>query len=221
MPVPPSPEPSAPPRSLASSRPGLLGRPAGTRSFLILIALGALASALVLVIGSRPLFEMARAREQSNVLTAMNRTQAGRVASIEMRIVPPLPRQGPERVARSHGLEPVASGERLRIGIEPGPRQFTFVLSVDERGRVVPWYPEFGVSLPAPESGAMQYLPDLFELSGHGLERLIVLLTNEPLELDGIRREIALSLSQVGGDITRMPNLTISGDQFHRMLAKR
>jgi hypothetical protein len=179
------------------------------------------ASALVLVIVARPLFDMAREREQANALAARNRSQAGRVAGIGVLIVPPLPRQGPERTARSHGVEPVASGERLRIGIEPGPRQFTFVVSVDERGKVVPWYPEFGVSLPAPESGTMQYLPDLFELSGHGLERLIVLLTNEPLELDGIRREIGVALAQVGGDITRMPNLTISGDQFHRLLAKR
>jgi hypothetical protein len=221
MPAPPSQDPIAAPKTLPSPRRGLLVRPAGTLSFVILIGLGAVASALALIIGARPLFELARSREQSNARSALDRSKAGRAAGIRVVIVPPLPRQGPERVARGQGVEPVASGERLRIGIEPGPRQFTFVLSVDERGRVVPWYPEFGVSLPAPESGTMQDLPDLFELSGHGLERLIVLLSSEPLELDGIRREIALSLARVGGDITRMPNLATAGDQFHRLLVKR
>ena len=203
-----------------AARPGVLKRPAGTQSFLIVIGVGAIASVLALVVGARPLFREARTRERANAAAATDRRKAGRVAGVTVVIAPPLPRQGPERVAREGGIEPLASGERIRIGIEPGPRQFYFVVSVEDGGRVVPWYPELGVSLALPESGAIQYLPEPIELGGRGRERLVVLLTSEPLELDEIRREVAAALSRVGGDITRMPKLTTSGDQFHRMFDK-
>jgi hypothetical protein len=203
------------------SRPGILRRPAGTQSFLIVIGVGAIASVLALVLGARPLFEQARTRAQANATAATDRLKAGRVADITVLVAPPLPRQGPQRLVREGGIERVASGERIRIGIEPGPRQYYFVVSVEDGGRVVPWYPEFGVSLPLPESGAVQYLPEPIELSGRGRERLLVLLTSEPLELDDIRRDVASALARVGGDITRMPRLATSGDQFHRMLVKQ
>jgi hypothetical protein len=200
--------------------PGLLKRPAGTRSFVILFGIGAIACVVALVLGSRPLFEAARTRTLANSNAAADRTRAGRVAAIRVLIAPPAPREGPQRLAVANDIVPVASGERIRIGIEPGPREFYFVISIDAGGHVTPLYPEFGVSLPLPGSGAVQYLPEPIELSGRGQERLTVLLTNEPLEIDDIRRAVAASLSQVGGDITRLPNLAIAGDQFHRLLDK-
>jgi hypothetical protein len=212
--------PGVPEARPAPARPGILKRPAGTQSFLIVIGIGAIASVLALVVGARPLFKEARTRTEANAAAATDRLKEGRVSGITVLIAPPLPRQGPQRLVRAGGIEPVASGERIRIGIEPGPRQFYFVVSVDEAGRVVPWYPEFGVSLALPESGAVQYLPEPIELSGRGRERLLVLLTSEPLELDDIRRDVVTALASVGGDITRMPKLATGGDQFYRMLDK-
>lgn len=202
-------------------------RPAGTRSFLTIIGVGALATIGALVFATRPLFQAARARAREDAAAAALRArEPRRPAGIIVRIAPPLPLEGPQRVATTDAALPdaraelVATGERLRIGIEPGAHGYYFVVSVDEHGRVTPLYPEFGTSLDLPPSSSLQYLPDAIELTGRGQERLIVLLTDVPLELDEIQRAVTRALAQAGGALSRMPKLGIAGEQFHRLFQK-
>ncbi len=56
-----------------------------------------------------------------------------------------------QRTARVDGDEPLAAGERLRIGYQPGGHRYVLSLSVDQRGTVTPLYPETGASLPVPD----------------------------------------------------------------------
>jgi hypothetical protein len=217
----------ASPEAPASTSLGFLRRPAGTRSFLTVIAIGAVATIAALVVGSRPLFEAARARARADAAAAVQRArEPRRRAGIVVRIAPPLPLEGPQRLAAEvipgpdARAELVATGERLRIGIQPGGHAYYFVVSVDERGRVAPLYPEFGTSLDLPPASSLQDLPDAIELTGRGQERLIVLLSDVPLELDEIQRAVTGALARAGGVLSRMPRLAIAGEQFHRLLQK-
>lgn len=218
------PRPPAPVRDDRKRESGFLNRPASTRSFLTAIAVGSVATIAALVIGTKPLFESARARSRADSASALLRAkEPSRSSGILVHIAPPLPLEGPQRVAAGGPEvrpELVATGERLRIAIQPGPRSYYFVVSVDERGRVVPLYPEFGTSLELPTTSNLQYLPDAIELTGRGRERLVVLLTDLPLELDEIQRATTAALAQVGGDIGHMRNLALPGDQFHRLFQK-
>ena len=215
-------------RAARASRPAVapVGRAgfgkgaASTRSFLTVMSIGAAASIAALVVGSRPLFEAARVRTANQAISAANRTKGGHTAQVHVRIAPPLPNENPQRIADADEVESLAPGERIRVGIEPGQRQFYFVVSVDDRGRVTSLYPEFGVSLGLPASDNLQYLPDAIELTGHGRESLIVLMTDQPLEVDDIRNAVKVALTTAGGDLSRMPPLAIAGDQFHRLFAK-
>lgn len=186
-----------------------------------------MATVVALVVGTKPLFEAARARARADAQTAALRAQEPRRrAGIVVRIAPPLPLEGPLRLATDDTArvdapaELVATGERLRIGIQPGSHSYYFVVSVDERGRVTPLYPEFGTSLDLPPASSLQFLPDAIELTGRGQERLIVFLTDVPIELDEIQRAVASALSRSGGSLSRMPKLAVAGEQFHRLFLK-
>ncbi len=52
-----------------------------------------------------------------------------------------------QRTARVDGDEPLAAGERLRIGYQPGGHRYVLSLSIDQRGAVTPLYPEAGRQL--------------------------------------------------------------------------
>ena len=52
-----------------------------------------------------------------------------------------------QRTARVDAPEPLATGERVRIGYQAGAHRYVLSLSVDEHGEVTPLYPEEGASL--------------------------------------------------------------------------
>jgi hypothetical protein len=194
-------------------------RPASTRSFLTVMSVGSLAAVLALVIGVRPLFESARLRhEETAALERSNRTKGAGRAGVMVRVASA--ENGPQRTAGADASEPLAMGERIRVGVRPGPHHFLFAISVDDAGVVTPLYPEVGTSMPLPRGDGLQYLPDSLELIGKGRERLVVLLTDVPLELDDLRRAVAVAFQHAGGDLARLPNLPIAGEQFHRMFVK-
>jgi hypothetical protein len=198
-------------------------RPTSTRSFVTLFSLGAVASVAALVITALPSFEFARLRSAANVERGgPNRIKGDGRAAVTMRIAGP--DDGPQRATVAAGPtaapEPLRPGERIRIGVRPGERHYVFVISIDDQGVVTPVYPEVGTSLPLPPGGELQYLPDSVELTGNGLERLVVLLTDEPMELDSVRHAVANGLRQAGGSLLRLPDLAVEGEQFHRTFLK-
>lgn len=196
------------------------GRPANTPLFVGVFGLGAVVATAALVITARPLFEQARMRTAANEAQGANRTKGGDRdrPAVTVRVAPP--DDGAQRTAAVNGVETLGVGERLRIGVRAAGRRYLFAISVDDQGVVTPLYPEVGISVALPPAADLQYLPDSIELTGRGRERLVVMLTDEPTELDIMKRAAAVAFEKAKGDLARLPDLVLEGDQFHRMFLK-
>ena len=195
-------------------------RPANTTSFLGMFGLGAVVATAALVITARPLFEQARVRTAANEARGTNHIKGGDHDRplVTVRVAPP--DDGAQRTAAVNGVEALGVGERLRIGVRAAGRRYLFAISVDDQGVVTPLYPEVGISVALPPAAELQYLPDAIELTGRGRERLVVVLTDEPTEIDIIKRAVAVAFEKAKGDLAQLPDLVLDGDQFHRMFLK-
>jgi hypothetical protein len=131
---------------------------------------------------------------------------------------------GTQRTAAPGAPEALAPGERVRIGYEPGAHRYLLALSVDDRGTVTPLYPESGRSIPAAKepAGAVHYFPDSVEFTETGTERLIVIMSDRPLEVDAARRAARAAYDKANGDILHLPplELPLPGEQFQRTFIK-
>jgi hypothetical protein len=127
-----------------------------------------------------------------------------------------------QRTARVDGTEPLSAGERLRIGYQTGGHRYLLALSIDERGEVTPLYPEQGPSLivPAGVATATHFLPDSLELTGTGLERIVVVLSDLPVDVQVARQAARAAYDRAGGDLGHLPRLDLPGEQFTRTFAK-
>jgi len=127
-----------------------------------------------------------------------------------------------QRNARVDSTEPLARGERLRIGYQPGGHRYLIALTVDERGVVQALSPEQGASLALPDgaASATRYLPDSWELDGSGAERIIVVLSDQAIDVETARRAARAAYNKAGGNLARMPSLDLPGEQFVRTFAK-
>jgi hypothetical protein len=127
-----------------------------------------------------------------------------------------------QRNARVDSAEPLARGERLRIGYQAGNHRYLIALTVDEHGVVQALSPEQGASVTLPDGtpSATRYLPDSWELDGTGVERIIVVLSDQPIDVDSARRAARAAFSKAGGNLARMPSLDLPGEQFVRTFAK-
>jgi hypothetical protein len=129
---------------------------------------------------------------------------------------------GPQRTASGGAPEALAPGERVRIGYHAGSHRYLLSLSIDDRGQVTPLYPESGRSVPLGKAvgAAPRYLPDSVEFTDAGTERLFVILSDEPIEVDAARRAARAAYERAKGDILRMPALELPGEQFQRTFIK-
>ena len=117
--------------------------------------------------------------------------------------------------------EMLAPGERIRIQYKPGPWSYLLVVSVDEDGVVSPLYPTSGPALPiGQDGGGARMLPDSIEFTGGGLERIIVVMTDEPLTVEEVAAAAREAFDAAEGDLDRLPKLDLPGEQFHRMIIK-
>ena len=129
---------------------------------------------------------------------------------------------GPQRFAAESAPEALAPGERVRIGYQPGPRRYLLSLSIDERGQVTPLYPEAGSSVAVSRAvgEGLRYLPDSIEFTDAGAERLFVILSDQPIDVEAARRAARASFDRAKGDILHMPSLELPGEQFQRTFIK-
>jgi hypothetical protein len=91
-----------------------------------------------------------------------------------------------QRNARVDSAEPLARGERLRIGYSAGGHRYLIALTIDDHGVVQALSPEKGQSLALGDGSekATRYLPDSWELDGAGIERIIVVLSDQAIDVD-------------------------------------
>jgi len=127
-----------------------------------------------------------------------------------------------QRNARVDSTEPLARGERLRIGYQPGTHRYLLALTIDDRGVVQALSPEQGRSLTVPDGAdkATRYLPGSWELDGSGVERIIVVLSDQPIDVATAIRAARAAYDKAGGNFARMPSLDLPGEQFVRSFAK-
>ena len=127
-----------------------------------------------------------------------------------------------QRTASVDATEPLSAGERLRIGYQTGGHRYLLSLSIDEHGEVTSLYPEAGASLavPAGVSSATHFLPDSLELTGTGLERILVVLSDQPIDMAVARQAARAAYDHAGGDLGHLPRLDLPGEQFTRTFAK-
>ena len=87
---------------------------------------------------------------------------------------------------------------------------------------MTPLYPERGPSLHVPDGAdnATPFLPDSLELTGKGTERIVVVLSDQPIDVEVARRAARAAYQRAGGDVTRLPRLDLPGEQFVRTFAK-
>jgi hypothetical protein len=170
----------------------------------------ALAASLVLVVAA------GRALSNGEDPRGGNRVKGG--AEVELKIAGPggaSQRDAPERAPAL-----LSPGERVRIGYRAVEHRYVTVVSVDELGQVTPVYPERGQSLPASGGNAMVYLPESLEFTGSGAEKLIVILSDEPLEVDRVVAAAGAAYTSAQGDLSRLGPLAVPGEQFARMVQK-
>lgn len=127
---------------------------------------------------------------------------------------------GAQRVGNPESPEPLAPGERVRLGYTPDTRGYVLALSVDATGEVTPLYPETGESLPVEAGTGMHWLPDSLEFTGAGAERVVVVLSDAPIKVEEARAAARQAFEEGGRDVTKMPALSVAGDQTHWILLK-
>jgi hypothetical protein len=126
-----------------------------------------------------------------------------------------------QRTARPGATETLAPGERVRLGYVAGEHRYVLAVSVDEAGEVSALYPAAGMSLPVELGAGTQWLPDSVDFTGSGLERVVVVLSDAPLEVEATRAAVRQSWEAAGRDVAAMPSsLGVDGEEHHWLLRK-
>ena len=140
----------------------------------------------------------------------------------EVEVVIAAPANGPQRMGSIDPLLPeaLAPGERVRIGFRAGGYRYLAAVSIDEGGQVTALYPERGPSLRVRTDGSTEYLSDSLEFTGRGLERVVVVMTAEPLDVEEVRRAARARYDEARGNLSQLGTLDLPGEQFHRTFLK-
>ncbi len=169
----------------------------------------AMAASVLVVVLARPLLSDA-GREAVH-----NRLKGGAVA--ELRIGGGL---GPQREARKDAPEALDPGDRVMLGYQADGHRYVAAVSVDAIGEVTPLHPESGNSLPVEPGADMHWLPDSWELTGSGAERVVLVLLDEPLPVDTLVGAARRAFQAANGDVEHMALLDVPGEQTHWVLLK-
>jgi len=188
----------------AARRPGA----APARSLRWLAPVLSIAAGLFLVLTAAPVI-------RGTLSTHGNRTKGG--ADVVLKIA--AKDNGPQREASAQTPEPLGLGERVRIGYKGGGHRYVASVSIDEQGEVTALYPEEGRSLAAAEGSELEYLPNSLEVTGRGLEQVVVVLSDEPLEVEALKAA-ARGAYEKAGSLARMGKLDVPGEQFSRTVLK-
>ncbi|PTL82559.1 zf-HC2 domain-containing protein [Vitiosangium sp. GDMCC 1.1324] len=144
-----------------------------------------------------------------------NRLKGG--ASAELRIGG----EGPQRAVMPGDTESLLQGERVRVGYVPGTYRYVMTVSVDEAGEVSPLYSQAGMSLPVEEGATVRHwLPESVVFTGSGYERVVVVLSERPLEVETVREAARRAWESAGGNVSAMSSLGVDGEESHWLLRK-
>ncbi|QQR42296.1 DUF4384 domain-containing protein [Myxococcus xanthus] len=172
----------------------------------------AIAASLLMVVLVRPLLG---SNAESGAIVGLDHFKGG--ATAELLIGGGL---GPQREATPGRPEALDPGERVIVGYKAGTHRYVAALSVDAIGEVTPLYPEAGASAPVAPGRGQHWLPGGWEFTGSGDERVIVVLSDEPLPQETLVEAARRAFAQADGDVGRMAELEVPGAQTHWVLQK-
>jgi len=165
----------------------------------------AVAATVLLAVTVRPLL----ATEPTNRLK-------GGGASADLRIGG----EGPQRSVQPGDIEVLLPGERARLAYVAGPYRFVLAVSVDDTGEFSPLYAQEDRSLPVEPGPERHWLPESLEFTGKGQERVMVLLSAEPLRVDAVREAVQEAWERAEGKVSAMTTLGVEGEEIHWLLRK-
>lgn len=126
-----------------------------------------------------------------------------------------------QRSIQAGATEALAPGERVRLGyVADEHHGYVLALSVDEAGEVSALYSSAGMSLPVEPGTGTHWLPDSVELTGSGHERLVLVLSDEPLAVEDVRSAALRAWERAGRDVKALRTLGVGGEETHWLLRK-
>jgi len=147
--------------------------------------------------------------------SSLNRLKGTGGAAATLRIAS----AGDEQLALAPGGRLVLRpGDRVRLGVRVARTLVRCAVSVDEAGVVTPLYP----AAPLAAASTWQYLPDSLELTGHGHERVVLVLGDRDLPVEEVARAARQAFERAGGRVEAMPPLADPRitEQFTWLLSK-
>lgn len=143
-----------------------------------------------------------------------NRLKGG--ASAELRIGG----GGPQRGILPGDTEELLPGERVRLAYVPGPYRYVLAVSVDDAGEVSELYAHAGMSLPVEADPGRHWLPDSVVFTGKGHERVVMVLSDRPLNVEAVRASARRAWEAAEGKVEAMTTLGSGGEETHWLLRK-
>jgi len=117
--------------------------------------------------------------------------------------------------------ESVREGDRLRFEYTQTQPGFVMVFSVDDSGKIFPYYDEASLASVAAVAGNQVALPGSIELDAHkGLERVFALWSETPLAGETVRSAVAEALAKAGGDLRQVQKLSVGAEQTSYLLTR-
>lgn len=164
----------------------------------------AVAASVLLVVLARPMLSS----------PPTNRLKGG--ASAELRIGG----GGPQRAVLPGDTEELQPDERVRLAYVPGPYRYVLAVSVDDAGEVSELYSYAGMSLPVEAGSGRHWLPDSVAFTGSGNERVVMVLSDRPLDVEAVRASARRAWEAAGGKVEAMTSLGSGGEETHWLLRK-
>ncbi len=128
-------------------------------------------------------------------------------------------REGQQRQALE-GVTPLEPGDRVRIGLHTLTPRFALVLSVDDAGHAEVAYAEGTRSVAVPGGAQTTFLPESLEFAGAGLEALVILDSDQPLEVNEVLAELRRAFADHGHRLEGLPSLNLPATTTYRLFKK-
>jgi hypothetical protein len=109
-----------------------------------------------------------------------------------------------QRSAPPGSLQALHEGERVMLGYRAGQAAHLVAVSIDDAGAVTPLFPERGAGLPVEARPEVKFLGDSLVFTGHGRERVFLLLSERPLGVEEVERAARAAHESAHGDLSAL-----------------
>jgi hypothetical protein len=105
------------------------------------------------------------------------------------------------------------AGDRVRIGYRVPAVRHLIAVSLDDAGAITPLYPQSGAALPVAPRPETTYLDDSVEFTGHGGERVWLVLASAPVTVAEVGRAVKAAVASAGSKSDGLGPIEIPGNK--------